>query len=568
MARKTLILIAGTLAIIASISFAAVAAVTQAEADRLGKDLTPTGAEKAGNADGTIPAWDGGIKSPPAGYSSGDHHPDPYAGDEVLFTITAANMGQYADKLTPGHKAMLEAYDSYKMKVYPTRRSASYPQRIYDATKRVATTAELVESGSGIQGAIMGTPFPIPKSGVEVVWNHLTRFRGNIASRKISQAAPTRGGGYTEVVFEDEFNVVYSQEGQTEESINNRILYFKQKVVAPARLAGGILLVHETLDQVKEPRAAWLYNPGQRRVRRAPNVAYDNPGTAADGMRTSDQFDMFNGAPDRYDWQLVGKKEMYVPYNNYALHSDQLTHKDILTPLHVNPEYLRYELHRVWVVEATLKAGDQPHLQAPDSSTWTRTAGRSWRSTSTTTGTSSGACPRATSSTTTTCRCSGRPSRCTPTCRRAATWRSGSTTSFRCTISASTAPSRTTHRPRCGGRGCVEPPSGPAGGRSAPALRTTAVVLCALLAAGVVWMVAFAQDQGDDDALLMPLATRSLLLDGARVGAGLAVGERGHILVSRDDGATWIQTAAPTRATLTAVTVRDDGSRGRSATTR
>ena len=357
MARKTLILIAATLAVAASISLSAVAAVNQAEADRLGKDLTPTGAEKAGNADGTIPAWDGGIKSPPAGYSPGDHHPDPYAGDKVLFTITAANMGEYADKLTPGHQAMLEAYDSYKMKVYPTRRSASYPQRIYDATKRVATTAKLVEGGSGIQGAIMGTPFPIPQSGVEVVWNHLTRFRGNIASRKISQAAPTRGGGYTEVVFEDEFNVVYSQEGQTEESINNRILYFKQKVVAPARLAGGILLVHETLDQVKEPRAAWLYNPGQRRVRRAPNVAYDNPGTAADGMRTSDQFDMFNGAPDRYDWQLVGKKELYVPYNNYALHSDQLTHKDILTPLHVNPEHLRYELHRVWVVEATLKAG-------------------------------------------------------------------------------------------------------------------------------------------------------------------------------------------------------------------
>jgi hypothetical protein len=357
MARKTLILIAATLAVAASISLTATASVSQAEADRLGKDLTPTGAEKAGNADGTIPAWDGGITTPPAGYSPGDHHPDPYGDDAVLFTITAANMGEYADKLTPGHQAMLKAYDSYKMKVYPTRRSASYPQRIYDATQRVATTAELVEGGSGIQGAIMGTPFAIPQSGVEVVWNHLTRFRGNIASRKISQAAPTRGGSYTEVVFEDEFNVVYSQEGQTEESINNRILYFKQKVVAPARLAGGILLVHETLDQVKEPRAAWLYNPGHRRVRRAPNVAYDNPGTAADGMRTSDQFDMFNGAPDRYDWELVGKKELYVPYNNYALHSDKLSHKDILTPLHINPEYLRYELHRVWVVEATLKAG-------------------------------------------------------------------------------------------------------------------------------------------------------------------------------------------------------------------
>ncbi|MDH3405016.1 MAG: DUF1329 domain-containing protein [Acidobacteriota bacterium] len=357
MANKTASLVAGAFVALALLSFPAAAKLTPEEAAALGADLTPVGAEKAANADGSIPAWDGGIKAPPAGYSPGDHHPDPFASDAVLFTITGANMSQYAGKLTPGHQAMLQTYDTFKMKVYPTRRSAAYPQRIYDATKRIATTAELAEGGNGIRGALMGVPFPMPKVGVEVIWNHLTRYRGDIASRKIAQAAPTRSGDYTPVVFEDEFNVVYSQEGQTEESLNNRILYFKQEVVAPARLAGGILLVHETLDQVKEPRAAWLYNPGQRRVRRAPNVAYDNPGTAADGMRTSDQFDMFNGAPDRYDWTLVGKKEIYVPYNNYQLHSDQLKHADILTPLHINPEYLRYELHRVWVVDATLKAG-------------------------------------------------------------------------------------------------------------------------------------------------------------------------------------------------------------------
>jgi hypothetical protein len=281
MARKTLILMAGAAIVLASMSPMAVAKITPEEAAKLGAELTPVGAEKAGNADGTIPAWEGGITSAPAGYTPGDHHPDPYADDAVLFTITGANMGEYADKLTPGHKAMLETYDTFKMKVYPSHRSASYPQRIYDATKKIATTAELVAGGDGITGAVMGVPFPIPKEGVEVIWNHLTRFRSDLASRRVAQAAPTRGGKYTLVVFEDEFNVVYSQEGQTEESLDNKILYFKQKVVAPARLAGGILLVHETMNQVKEPRAAWLYNPGQRRVRRAPNVAYDNPGTAA-----------------------------------------------------------------------------------------------------------------------------------------------------------------------------------------------------------------------------------------------------------------------------------------------
>jgi hypothetical protein len=333
------------------------AAISADEVARLGKDLTPVGAEKAGNADGTIPAWEGGITTPPAGYKVGDHHPDPYSGDKVLFTITAANMDQYKDKLTVGHMEMLKVYDTFKMNIYPTHRSAASPQRIYDATKRSAATAELVNGGDGVTKTVNGIPFPIPKSGVEVLWNHLLRYRGDIASRKIAQAPMTRGGSYTLVKFEDEFNLIYSQEGMTEEKLRNRILLFKQEVTAPARLAGNVLLVHETLNQVKEPRAAWVYNPGQRRVRRAPNVAYDNPGTAADSLRTSDQFDMFNGAPDRYDWKLVGKKEIYIPYNSYKLHSDQLKYKDILSPLHLNPEHLRYELHRVWVVEATLREG-------------------------------------------------------------------------------------------------------------------------------------------------------------------------------------------------------------------
>jgi hypothetical protein len=354
---KKSILIIGAALLFAGVAAMSWAKLTPDEMARLGKDLTPFGAEKAGNADGTIPAWDGGITKPPPGYKKGDHHPDPYADDKVLFTITAANLGQYADKLTAGHKAMLETYPSFTMKVYPTRRSASAPQRIYDATRKVAVTAELVNDGDGVKGAVNGIPFPIPRTGIEVIWNHLLRFRGELAERRIAQAAVTRGGDYTLVKFNDEFNLLYSKEGITEAELGNKILLFKQEVTSPARLAGEILLVHETLDQVKEPRAAWIYNPGQRRVRRAPNVAYDNPGTASDGIRTNDQFDMFNGATDRYNWQLVGKKEMYVPYNSYRLHSKSLKYKDILTPLHINPEHLRYELHRVWVVEATLKEG-------------------------------------------------------------------------------------------------------------------------------------------------------------------------------------------------------------------
>lgn len=340
-----------------ALALGASAALSPADAERLGKDLTPLGGEKAGNAAGTIPAWDGGITTPPAGYKVGMHHPDPFAADAAQFTITGANADQYADKLSAGHLALLKAYPTYKMPVYPTRRSASNPQRVYDATKKYATTARLTEGGNGVAGVVQGIPFPIPQSGLEVIWNHLTRYRGVAADRSISQAAPQRNGSYTLVDFNDEFLFNYCREDVTEATLDNVLIYFKQAVTAPARLAGSILLVHETMDQVKEKRRAWLYNAGQRRVRLAPSIEYDNPGTAADGMRTSDQFDMFNGAPDRYEWKLVGKKEMYVPYNSYKLHSDSLKYDDILKPLHINQDLTRYELHRVWVVDATLKPG-------------------------------------------------------------------------------------------------------------------------------------------------------------------------------------------------------------------
>lgn len=359
MTRKITLGILGATLVAALALTAGYAALSPAEVAKLGAELTPLGGEKAGNAAGTIPAWDGGLSKPPAGWKKGMHYTDPFAGDAPVVTITAQNMEQHKDKLTVGHQAMLKAYSTFRMNIYPTHRTAAYPQRYYDATKKIAATANLTEGGNGVSGAIIGIPFPIPKSGVEVIWNHLLRYRGEVAQRRFVQAAVTPGGSYTLVEFDEEFHVLYSLPDMTEEKLANRILLFKQKVLSPARLAGGILLVHETLNQVKAPRNAWTYNPGQRRVRRAPEVAYDNPGTAADNLRTSDQLDLYNGAPNKYDWKLVGKKEMYVPYNAYRLHSPRLKYSQILTPLHMNPEHLRYELHRVWVVDATLKAGER-----------------------------------------------------------------------------------------------------------------------------------------------------------------------------------------------------------------
>ena len=340
----------------ALVALPGIAAVPQSEADRLGGELTPLGGEKAGNG-GAIPAWDGGVRSAPAGvsYTPGQFHPDPFAADSVQFSIGRDNINDYSANLTEGQKAMFARYETFRMNVYPTRRSAAFPERIYEMTKRNATTGRLVADGDGVADAAEGIPFPIPGNGQEVIWNHKLKFKGVSSVRYNNQAPVTSGGSYNLVRLREDFFAPYETEGRTIADINNILLYFYQSVEAPPRLAGQLLLVHESLNQAETPRQAWVYNPGQRRVRRAPNVAYDNPVTASDNLRTSDMTDMFNGALDRFDWELVGKKEIYVPYNSYKAHGAPLA--DLIQPGHLNPDLLRYELHRVWVVDARLKAG-------------------------------------------------------------------------------------------------------------------------------------------------------------------------------------------------------------------
>jgi len=253
---------------------------------------------------------------------------------------------------------MFERYgDTYFMDVYPTRRSATFPQRSLDMGIENAKTASLAADGEGVIDAAEGFPFPFPENAYELMWNHKLKPKGTGGIRYNNQVAPTADGKYTFVKLREELLGLYYKEGMKIADINNILLYFFQEVESPARLAGNILLVHETLNQVEMGRQAWIYNPGQRRVRRAPNVAYDNPGTASDGLRTNDMTDMFNGAMDRFDWEMVGKKEVYVPYNSYKAHGADATLDDFVRPGHLNPEMFRYELHRVWVIEARLKEG-------------------------------------------------------------------------------------------------------------------------------------------------------------------------------------------------------------------
>ncbi|WP_372966715.1 DUF1329 domain-containing protein [Marinobacter sp.] len=337
-------------------------AVSAGEAAKLGDTLTPMGAEKAGNG-GAIPAWTGGLTTPPADYKGDGIYVDPFPSETAEFVIDQSNVDQYADKLSPGQVAMIRQYPDYNIPVYKTHRTATYPQDVMDETIENATTVELIQNGNGLGGYENATPFPIPQNGLEVIWNHITRYRGGSVQRNVGQVTPTASGDFSVVKFQDELTWNTYLDDYEKGQDDNVLFYFKQAITAPARLAGNVLLVHETIDQVKEPRRAWVYNAGQRRVRRAPQVAYDGPGTASDGMRTSDNLDMFNGAPDRYNWELIGKKEMYIPYNSYKLIDRNLGYSDIIKAGHINQSLTRYELHRVWHVRATLKEGER-HVYA------------------------------------------------------------------------------------------------------------------------------------------------------------------------------------------------------------
>ncbi len=326
------------------------AKVPAAEADELGKSLTPIGAEQSANAAGTIPAWTGGLPVKPM--QRGDN---PYSGDKPLYTITASNYTQYKAQLAAGYQALFQTYPDYRMVVYPSHRSASYPQWFYDATKHNASTVELTDNGYGFCCTAQGYPFPIPKSGIEVLWNHLMRYntrgyRGYLNSAEVApNGEPLLERSYLELSY------FYNDPSTTVDKLDNLDLYAMVKTVAPASKAGSADLLHVPIDRIKEQTGVWDYNPGMRRVRRIGEVGYDNP--LFDGLMTHDQVDMFNGPTDRYQVTLLGKHEMLVPYNSYVLYGPSLKYKDIIRPGHINPDVARYELHRVWVIEATLRPG-------------------------------------------------------------------------------------------------------------------------------------------------------------------------------------------------------------------
>lgn len=321
-----------------------------ADVSDLGNSLTPVGAERAGNADGTIPAWTGGDMTPVPGWTQGSPRVDPYGHEQKLFSIDATNVDQYADKLSPGQVNIIKRYDGYRMDVYPTHRSCGYSQEIYDATKANVGRAKLSEKGGILEGH-GGFLFPLPENGLQVMANYRTGFNGKHTNLTVHNTVTQAGGGFLHGIgVVNTYSPYY--EVNAREIDNRYMTKFIYKQIAPAANVGGIIMTLQPYDDSNE---SWVYIPGLRRVKKAPTANYDTPGL--DDIRTFDQTYMYNGLPDRYDWKLVGKQELYVPYNASRLRTENLDIANLIQDKYPNRDLARYELHRVWVVEATVKAG-------------------------------------------------------------------------------------------------------------------------------------------------------------------------------------------------------------------
>lgn len=364
------------------------ALVSSQEAAELKSRLTPVGAERAGNADGTIPAWAGGVTMAP-GYVAGAPRPDVFAADKPLFSITARNFREYEDKLPEGAKALFAKQADYRMDIYPSRRSAAAPDWVYENIFRNATQAHAAPEGIayGVEGAIGGIPFPIPRNGFEAMWNHLLAFWGPARELTVSTYIVPLGGAVEKAsTYKEIADFPYYYRG----AASAEPYYFKtlHLAVAPPARAGEAYLNWQPLNTRRNSFAAWRLLPGEHRVRRAPGISYDVPDADAAGFVSLDEYYIFFGGLDRYNFKLIGKKEMYIPYNNNRLYSRPV--REILAPNHANPDDLRYELHRVWVVDGTLAPGahdivahrrlylDEDSWMAVYSDSWDET-GRLWK---------------------------------------------------------------------------------------------------------------------------------------------------------------------------------------------
>jgi hypothetical protein len=334
---------------------AASGALSLEEVKELGATLTEIGAQRAGNADGTIPEYTGGLTRPPAAFRPGSgQRPDPFADEKPRLSIDARNAAAHAERLSAGARALMERYPGFRIDVYPTHRTVAFPPFVTDNTLRSATAAHTTNGGLSLAGVRSAYPFPIPKTGYEAMWNHLVRFTAVCDERRIFAYRVEASGRIT---LSSSAHLLESYPYWDPAAPASNI-YFRLRIRydGPPRRAGEALMLIDPIDYVQRGRRGWQYLPGQRRVRVAPDLAYDTPNSATGGAQTFDDALLFNGEMDRFDFKLVGKRELYVPYNVYrAVYEAKAD--ELFGARFLSPDLVRWELHRVWVVEATLRPG-------------------------------------------------------------------------------------------------------------------------------------------------------------------------------------------------------------------
>lgn len=336
-------------------------AATDEQIERLGKDLTCVGAKKAGNEDGMIPEWSGKWLGAPdnVDFKGTGHHPvNPYADEKPLFVITADNMSEHADRLSDGQKALLKKYpDTYEMPVYPSHRDFRFPESVCEVTEKNAKNAKLVDGGEGVEATTGGILFPFPETGLELLWTSSIFTYRPWSEELISDNAYVLENGSINWGRVRSRNLALHLKPGNENATEGPSSYYLNETFLPQRARGEVNTGVEYWNHVQEPRQSWRYDPGTRRVRQAPEYGFDMPYPGSGGSITVDEVRIFNGSPRRYNWKIVGKREMFIPYNTYDIHSDDVSYDELLPPHHVNPDYTRFELHRVWVLEANLKDG-------------------------------------------------------------------------------------------------------------------------------------------------------------------------------------------------------------------
>ena len=353
----------GQFALAAALLSIATCSLGAAPADQvaqIGKTLTPFGAIIAGNADGSIPPYTGGLTQSPPGFKpDSGFWADPFKDEKPLLRINSKNMEQYADRLSGGQKMLLSKFPDYYLDIYPTHRTAAYPQALLDASLRNASSCRTTKDNLAVDPACRGgLPFPLPQNGNEVIWNQQLRYKGTGYTTTASSNSWVVDSQGSVTKTAESATMEEAPYYQTQQADRDPQLYYRAWALDsyPARSAGQLIILADYLDPQSQPRRAWSYTPGMRRIKLAPEFAYDTPVPNQGGVNLFDELQMFSGSQDRFDYKLVGRKEMYIPYNAYKFYFS-CGQEEQFKPHHANPACERWELHRVWVVEATLKPG-------------------------------------------------------------------------------------------------------------------------------------------------------------------------------------------------------------------